>query len=133
MAKDPFGMGAGMGNFEIPTDVRSFAEQSMEQARRAFDGFITASQKAAGMVDTQAAAAHEGAKDLRQRAMMFAERNVATSFEFAQKLVRASNPEEVVRLQTEFAKAQMQALAEQAQELGQAATKAAVHASKPKL
>jgi len=129
MAKDPF----GMGNFEIPTDVRSFAEQSMEQARRAFDGFMTAGQKAASALDTHAVVAQSGAKDLRQRAMMFAERNVASSFEFAQKLIRASNPEEVMKLQTEFAKAQMQALAEQAQELGQSVTKAAMDATKSKL
>lgn len=132
MAKDPFGMGAGMGSFEIPTDVRSFAEQSVEQARRAFEGFVTASQKAATVLEGQASVAQTGVKDLRQRSMMFAERNVASSFEFAQKLVRASNPEEVMKLQAEFVKAQMQALTEQAQELGQSATKAAMEASKPK-
>lgn len=132
MAKDPFGMGAGMGSFEVPSDVRSFAEQSVEQARRAFEGFVTASQKAASMLEGQASVATTGAKDLRQRSLMFAERNVATSFEFAQKLVRASNPEEVMKLQAEFMKSQMQALTEQAQELGQSATKAAMDVSKPK-
>jgi phasin len=128
MAKDPM----GTGKFEIPTDVRTFAEQSVEQARRAFDGFISASQKATSAMEGQAAAAQSGAKDLRERAMVFAEKNVASSFEFAQKLVRASNPEEFMRLQTEFVKSQMQALTEQAQELGQTVSKAAMDAAKPK-
>jgi phasin len=131
MAKDPF----GTGNFEIPTDVRKFAEQSVEQARRAFEGFITAGQKAASMMEGQAAAAQTGAKDLRQRAITFAEQNVANSFSFAQKLVQAKTADEVMRLQTEYVRAQMQALAEQAQELGQSATKAtkaAMEAAKPK-
>ena len=128
MAKDPF----GMGGFEIPTDVRSFAEQSVEQARRAFEGFITASQKAASAFEGQASVAQSSVKDLRQRSMMFAERNMASSFEFAQKLVHASNPEEFMKLQTEFVKSQIQALTEQAQELGQSVTKAAMDASKPK-
>jgi phasin len=128
MAKDPM----GTGKFEIPTDVRTFAEQSVEQARRAFDGFISASQKATSAMEGQAAAAQSGVKDLRERAMVFAEKNVASSFEFAQKLVRASNPEEFMRLQTEFVKSQMQALSEQAQELGQSVSKAAMDAAKPK-
>jgi phasin len=128
MAKDPM----GMGKFEIPTDVRTFAEQSVEQARRAFDGFITASQKAASTLESHAVAAHSGAKGLRERAMTFAEKNVANSFDFAQKLVHASTPEEFLRLQTEFVKSQMQALTEQAQELGQTVTKAAMEAAKPK-
>jgi len=128
MAKEP----SGIGKFEIPGEVRNFAEQSIDQARRAFDGFMTASQKAASALEGQAAAAQSGAKDLRQRAMTFAERNVASSFEFAQKLLHAGSPEEVMRLQTEFVKAQMQTLAEQAQELGQTATKAAADVTKPK-
>src|SRR5215813_2544818 len=98
------------GHFEIPREMRAFAEQSVEQARKAFDGFMTAAQN--------------GAKDVRQKAMGFAEKNVAMSFEFAQKLVHARDIEEVTRLQTEFVQRQMQALAEQAQELAQTATRA---------
>lgn len=128
MAKDPM----GMGKFEIPTDVRTFAEQSVEQARRAFDGFIAASQKATSAMEGHAVAAQSSAKDLRERAMEFAEKNVASSFEFAQKLVRASSPDEFMRLQAEFMKSQMQTLSEQAQALGQTASKAAMEAAKPK-
>ena len=52
--------------------------------------------------------------------------------EFAQKLVRAKDLEEMTRLQTEFMQRQMQTLAEQAQELGQTATRAAMDAARPK-
>ena len=64
------------GTFEIPREMRNFAEQSVEQARKAFDRFITAAQKAAHAMEGQAAAAQSGAKDVRQRAMTYAERNV---------------------------------------------------------
>jgi phasin len=121
------------GNFEIPHEMRALAEQSVEQARKAFDGFKTAAQKAASGMEGQASAAHAGAKDVRQKAMTFAEANVATSFEFAQKLVRAKDLEEVTRLQAEFVQRQMQALAEQSQELSQTATRAAMDATRPKL
>jgi len=118
------------GNFEIPRDMRTFAEQSVEQARKAFDGFMTAAQKAASSLEGQASAAQTGAKDMRQKAMAFAEQNVATSFEFAQRLVHAKDIEELTRLQTEFVQRQMAALAEQAQELGQTATRAAMGATR---
>ena len=63
--------------------------------------------------------------------MAFAESNVAASFEFAQQLVRARNLEEMMRLQADYMKTQMQTLADQASELGQTATKAAMKTTKP--
>jgi phasin len=114
------------GGFEVPREMRSLAEQSVQQARQAFDTFISAAQTAASNIEGQAHAAQAGAKDVRQKAMAFAEQNVATSFEFAEKLVHAKDVEEVTRLQTEFVQRQMSALTEQAQELGQSATRAAM-------
>ena len=119
------------GNFEIPRDMRNFAEQSVEQARKAFDGFMNAAQKAAGSLEGQASAAQEGAQDMRRKAMTFAEKNVSTSFEFAQKLMRAKDVEEMSRLQAEFVQSQMQIFAQQAQELGQSVTRAAMGAVRP--
>jgi|Tabmets5t2r1_1033131.scaffolds.fasta_scaffold208207_1 phasin len=119
------------GNFEVPREMRTFAEQSVEQARKAFDGFMTAAHKAASSLEGQASAAQTGAKDMRQKAMTFAEKNVAMSFDFAQKLVHAKDLEEVTRLQAEFVQRQMQALTEQAQEIGQTATRAAMEAARP--
>ncbi len=31
-----------MPNFEIPSEIRRITEQSVEQAKKAFDGFMTA-------------------------------------------------------------------------------------------
>ena len=125
MSKDPL-------NFDVPTQMRQFAEQSVEQAKKAVDGFITAAQKTAAAMETQAATAQSGAKDIGQKAMAFAEQNIANSFEFAQKLVRAKDMQEVMALQAEFMKAQMQAMAAQAKELGSTATKATMDSAKPK-
>jgi phasin len=93
---------------------------------------MTAAQKAAATVETQAATAQTGAKDMGQKAMSFAEQNIASSFDFAQKLVRAKDIQEVMALQAAFVKAQMQAMSEQAKELGTTATKAAMSAAKPR-
>jgi len=121
-----------MSSFEIPAEMRNMAEKSVEQAKKAFDGFIAAAQQAVAQVEGQAAAAQAGATDMRRKAMSFAEQNVATSFEFAQKLAQTRNVEEVVRLQTEFVQAQMRTLAEQAKELGASAAATASDAAKRK-
>lgn len=130
MAEKPTQNPTAFGDFKIPNEVRNFAEQSVEQARKAFDTFVAASLKAAGTVEGQASAAQEGAKDVRHKAIAFAERNVATSFDFAQRLVRARDVDEVMRVQAEFIQSQLVALTEQAQELGQTVTKAAMDATK---
>jgi hypothetical protein len=46
-----------MPNFEIPAEMRQMAEQSVEQAKKAFDGFIAAAQQAVSNFEGQAAAA----------------------------------------------------------------------------
>ena len=114
MVKNP------MGSFEIPNEMRNVAEQSVVQARQAFDGFMSAAQKAMSKWGEQAAAAQAGAKDAGEKIMDYAERNVAASFEHAQRLVRAKDMEEMMRLQSEFVRSQMESLTEQAKDLGQA-------------
>src|SRR6195256_1097437 len=126
MANDP------SWNFDVPTQMRQFAEQSVEQARKAVDGFMTAAQKAVATAETQAGAVQTSAKDVGQKAMGFAEQNITNSFEFAQKLVRAKDIQEVMALQQEYLKSQMQAMQAQAKDLGATATKVAMDAAKPK-
>lgn len=121
-----------MKNFEIPSDMRKFAEQSVEQARQAFGGFINAAQQAVNDMEGRATTARTGAKDVGEKAMSFAQRNIMASFEFAQKLVQAKDVQEMMRLQSEYIQSQIQALNEQAKELGQSASKAAMDSAKPK-
>jgi phasin len=118
--------------FEIPPEMRAFAEKSFEQARQAFDGFISAAHNAVSAFEGQAATARKGAKDVTEKAMSFAEQNIASSFDLAQQLVRAKDVQEVVKLQSDYIKRQMQVFAEQARELGESTGKAARDATKPR-
>jgi phasin len=117
-------------HFEIPTDMHAFTERSVEQARRAFDTFVSAAYGTATAFEDRAAAVRKGSEDLRQRAMTFAEQNVASSFDFAHRLVHARDLPELIQVQGEFMKAQMQVLAEQARELGETASQTARNATK---
>jgi phasin len=123
---------AATDRFEIPPDMRTFVEKSVEQARQAFDGYITAARQAATAFEGQAESARKGAKDVTEKAMTFVEQNIASSFELAQQMVRAKDVQEVLRLQGDYIKRQMQVLSEQARELGAATSQAAKDAATPK-
>jgi phasin len=111
--------------FQIPPEMRAIAEKSVEQAKQAVEGFISAAQRTASAVEGQAETARKGAKDVGGKAMGFVEQNISTSFEFAQKLVRAKDVQEMLELQASYIRTQMQALSEQAKELGQSTGKMA--------
>lgn len=102
---------------EIPSQIRDLAEKNVEQAREAFLAFIDATQKATGATELLSS----GTKDAMTKAMSFAENNVNAAFDLAQKLVRAKDVNEVLALQSEFAKSQMAAIQEHVTELGEAA------------
>jgi phasin len=103
--------------FEIPNDLRDFAERSVEQARKAFEGFLTVAQRASG-VPGDSTTTPESAKTVGAHVLSYTERNVNAAFDLAQKLVRAKDPQEALALQSEYMKAQLAVLQEQAKELG---------------
>jgi phasin len=113
----------GTTRFDIPADMRALAEKSVEQAKQAFDIFISAAQHAVSTAENQAATAQAGAKEVGELAIGFAERNIASSFEFAQKLLQAKEPKDVMALHTEYVNTQIATLTDQAKELSKRATK----------
>ena len=115
-----------MSNFEIPIEVRQLAVKSVDEAKRAFDSLVVAAQKVTTSLAGQAAAALSGSKEVHSKVRTFAERNVATCFEFAQKFVHAKNVQGVMQLQAELVKTQLQAVLEQTTELADAAIKTVV-------
>ena len=109
--------------FEFPTDMRKMTEQSMEQVRTAINGYLQFFQRGVpGNV--------MGGSELSNKILGYAERNVASAFEFAQKLVQVRDVQDFVRLQMEFIQAQMQAMTEQAKDLSETATKAVMDSAK---
>jgi phasin len=126
MAKDP------SDQFAMPPELRAFAEQSVTQARKAFEGYIQAANQAVGQAQGQAQAAHTSASEIAHKSMEYAEKNVAATFDFAQKLMAAKDASEVMGLQSEYLSRQMQALSTQVQELGQSAVKMVMEAARPR-
>jgi len=118
--------------FEIPKEMRSMAEASFEQARKGFEKFLATAQQAAGSIEERGATVRAGAKEISSKAIANAEKNVQASLDYAQSLVHAKDLTEVMRLHGEYVQAQMRSLAEQASEMGQIVSRAAMDAAKPK-
>ncbi|HXL67877.1 MAG TPA: phasin [Xanthobacteraceae bacterium] len=114
---------------EITPEMRAFAERSVEQARQAFSTYMDAATKALSSAEGSADAVQGGARELGRTVMGFTEDNVAAAFGFVERLVKARDPMEIMRLQAEFAQAQMKAFSEQAKALGATAGKAATEAA----
>jgi len=118
--------------FEIPKEMRSMAEASVEQARRTFEKLIATAQATAGSMEERGESVRVGAKDIGSKAFTFAEKNMQSSLDYAESLLHAKDLPEVMRLHGEYVKAQMRVLAEQASEMGQAVGRAAIEATKPR-
>ncbi len=118
--------------FEIPKEMRSMAEASFEQARKTFEKFLASAQQAAGSIEERGTSVRAGAKDVSGKAIAYAEKNVQASLDFAQSLLKAKDLTEVIRLHSEYVQSQMRSLAEQAAEMGQTVSRAAMDALKPK-
>jgi phasin len=117
---------------EIPKEMRSMAEASFDQARKAFEKFLASAQQTAGSMEERGATVRAGAKDISTKAISYAEKNVQASLDYAQSLLHAKDLAEIMRLHSEYVQAQMRSLAEQASEMGQIVSRAAMDAAKPK-
>src|ERR1700729_3421514 len=117
MAKEPF------EQFAMPNEVRAFVEQSVTQARVAFDGIANAATQAVSHWQGQAQAARAGASEIAHKSMAYAEQNMAASLDFAHSRMHAKAPGEVMRLSQEYIARQKQTIASQTQEPGQSAAK----------
>ena len=108
------------------------AEASLDQARKGFEKFLAGAQATAGAIEERNATVRGGAKDIGTKAISHAEKNVQASLDYAQSLLHAKDLTEIMKLHGEYVRAQMRSLAEQASEMGQIVSRAAMEAAKPK-
>ncbi|ALV25951.1 phasin [Pannonibacter sp. Q-1] len=123
-------MAADKNTFEIPDQMRDFAEKSVDQARKAFDDFISLTHKTVSNVEGSATVVQSGASDINRKTLSYAEEHVDAAFRFAQQMVRAKDVEEMMKLQQDYLRRQMEQLGEQARDLSDTATRAAQDAAK---
>jgi phasin len=104
--------------YEVPAEMRDFAEKSVEQARKAIDGFMGAAQRTVETLEGSGTSVHANAKDATRKTFTYAEQNIAAAFDLAQKMVRAKDLQEVMQYQAEYVRAQFEAMQSQMKEFG---------------
>jgi hypothetical protein len=92
--------------------MREIAEQNLNQSKAALEGLLMITRKAVDDIDHQASV-------VRERSLLLAEETLSNTLDFAQKLVRMREPQELAQLQSEFVRRQAQVLGDQTKELGQ--------------
>ena len=104
-------------------DTSAMMAQGIEQARAAMESYLKFFQN-------NMSAAPWAGTELNKKLATYAQQNVATAFKYIQELTKVKNPQDLVRIQTEFLQTQLKSLTEQAKDLGETATKAASGAIK---
>jgi phasin len=111
-------------SYEIPAEMRDFAEKSVDQARKAVDGFLGAALKTVDTLEGSATTVQSSAKDATRKTFTYAEQNIAAAFDLAQKMVRAKDVQEAMQYQAEYVRSQFEAMQAQMKEFGSMAQSA---------
>lgn len=102
--------------FEIPTEMRDFAEKGVQNARTAFGTFLGTARKLAETVQTSTQTSQTGMGAAVTRGFDYTEQHASATFDLAEKLVRTTDVKQALELQSEYMRNQMSALQSQAKE-----------------
>jgi hypothetical protein len=109
-----------LGPFE---PARQTAEQMTERTQEAITNYF-------GWLQNAMQTSPWGNTDLNRKLMSYAVETVTAPLSFVQKLSQARNLEDVVKIQTDFVRAQTDSFNEHAREIGAIYTKVATSATK---
>lgn len=110
-------------NYDVTEQMRAFAEQGMDQARKAFDSYMDTVQKTMGTIESSSSELQAKTTDASKKAMSLAEDHMSSAFSQAEKLVTAKDPQEALDLQTSYIREQIEAANKQASAIGEDAAK----------
>ncbi|KQO52074.1 MULTISPECIES: phasin [unclassified Methylobacterium] len=110
--------------YEIPAELRDFAEKSVGQARTAVSSLLGTVVKSAVQLQTSSNTVHETIQSVIAKGLDQVQANASSTFDFAQKLVRTRDVKEAFELQSAFLHSQIAAIQTQAKDLGALAQKA---------
>lgn len=101
----------------IPENLQSFAEESLERTRVAYDTMTAAATSGAKTLESVTAEAQTGAKSLAEKMIANMHTNTQAAFEAARAMVKAKSLPEIAKLQADFVTAQLAKAGEQTREV----------------
>src|ERR1700753_3704638 len=104
---DPFS--ASVVPFEVPEQVRAFAEKGVSQARDNYARFKDVAESNNSTMEAVFSNASRGYSEYSAKLMEIVKANTSASLDFAQELVAVKTPSEALELWTSHAKKQVEA------------------------
>jgi phasin len=126
---DPFS--ASIIPFEVPEQMRAFAEKGVSQARDSYAKFKDAAETHNGTVEAVFTNASKGASEYSTKLMEFMKANTTSALDFAQELFGVKTPAAALELWTSHTRKTFETYAAQAKELAEIGQKIATETVEP--
>jgi phasin len=126
---DPFS--ASVIPFEVPEQVRAFAEKGVSQARDSYARFKDVAETNNSTIQAVFANAAKGASEYSAKLMEIVKANTTSSLDFAQEIISVKTPSEAMELWTSHAKKQFETFSAYSKELAELSQKVATETVEP--
>jgi phasin len=126
---DPFS--SSVIPFEVPEQMRAFAEKGVSQARDSYAKFKDVAETHNGTIEAVFASANKGASAYSAKLMEMMKSNSTATLDFAQQLIGVKSPSEAMELWTAHAKKQYEAFTAYSKELAELSQKVAAETVEP--
>lgn len=126
---DPFS--ASVIPFEVPEQMRAFAEKGVSQARDNYAKFKDAAETHNGTIEAVFTTVTKGASEYSAKLMEIMKANTTASLDFAQELISAKSPTEAMELWTSHARKQFETFTAQSKQLAELGQKVAAETAEP--
>ena len=126
---DPFS--SSVIPFEVPEQMRAFAEKGVSQARDSYAKFKDAAETHNGTIEAVFTTASKGASEYSAKLMEIMKTNSTATLDFAQELLSVKSPTEAMELWTSHAKKQFEAFTAHTKELAELSQKVAAETVEP--
>jgi phasin len=126
---DPFS--ASIIPFEVPEQVRAFAEKGVSQARDNYARFKDVAESNNSTMEAVFSNATKGYSEYSSKLMEIVKANTSASLDFAQELVGVKTPSEALELWTSHARKQFEAYSAWGKELTELSQRVATETVEP--
>jgi phasin len=117
--------------FEVPEQMRAFAEKGVSQARDNYAKFKDAAETHNGTIEAVFSVFSNGAKEYSAKLMELMKDSTSANLDFAQALVGVKTPAEAMELWTSHARKQDETFTARAKEFAELSQKVATDSAEP--
>src|SRR3954470_13338204 len=89
--------GSGRTSFQVPEEMRRMAEQSVSQTRQALENYLRAARRTSESMEQTSDKVQASTKDAAQKTLSAVEQNLRASLDYAERLVRAKDLQEITQ------------------------------------